>query len=83
MSHMSFIYQMITNGSYPAFKVNYQLAQEHGLKNFTFGNEEILTMYAKHVCILVDKHLMKEYEDYLEQRADEAYVDDHIPYYND
>ena len=72
MSHMGFIYQMITDGTYSVFKLNYELASKNNLKTFEFGGQKLDTIYAKYVCILVDKHLMPEYEEYLEERAAEV-----------
>ena len=72
MSHMGFIYQMITDGTYSVFKLNYELASKNNLKTFEFGGQTFETIYAKYVCILVDKHLMPEYEEYLEERAAEV-----------
>ena len=69
MSHMGFIYQMITDGSYSVFKLNYEQASKNNLKLFEFGGQTFETIYAKYICILVDKHLIPEYEDYLEQKA--------------
>ena len=78
MSHMGFIYQMITDGTYSVFKLNYELASKNNLKSFEFGGQTFETIYARYVCILVDKHLMPEYEEFLEQKAIRASEEEYL-----
>jgi lipopolysaccharide biosynthesis regulator YciM len=82
MSYIKWIYGMITDGTYPQFKDKYQKAVNNNKEEFMWGKESMRTLFAQYVCRLVDKHLIQEYEDHLEQEIirQEAYNDDYISY---
>ena len=67
--HFQNIRQYISEFGIDIIKLNYEKASKNNLKLFEFGGQTFETIYAKYICILVDKHLIPEYEDYLEQKA--------------
>ena len=68
MGYMSWIYNMITDGTYSEFKQLYEDAVNNNIKEFMWEHAPMRTMFAQYVCILVDKHLLQEYEEHLEQQ---------------
>lgn len=79
MSYMNWIYGMIMDNSYPQFKQEYEKAVKSNTKEFVWEGKPMRATFAKYVCILVDKHLLKEYEEHLEQYAIEK-ENDYISY---
>ena len=77
MGYMKWIYQMIEDGSYPDFKKLYRTAECNQDENFTWRSEQIRTDFAKYIVFLVDTHLMKEYEEYIESQAELYYAEKH------
>ena len=79
---MKWIYGMIVNDTYPQFKEQYKKAVNNNIEEFTWEHQPMRTTFAKYICILVDKHLLREYEEHLEQEVirQEAYNDDPINY---
>ena len=65
MSHMKWIYAMIVDNSYHAFKKITETAVEAGVKEFIYDGQKIDTAYAQAVCEYVDKHAMPAYDKHL------------------
>ena len=82
MSYMNWIYSMIADNTYSQFKYKYEKAIENNNKEFTWDGKPMRVTFAKYVCILVDKHLMQEYDEHLEQQVimHESYLNDPINY---
>tara|TARA_R110002012_G_scaffold6551_2_gene31203 strand:+ start:1894 stop:2142 length:249 start_codon:yes stop_codon:yes gene_type:complete len=82
MGYMKWIYGMITDGTYPQFKDEYQKAVKNKAEEFEWEGKPMRVLFAQYVCRLVDKHLIQEYEDHLEQELirQEAYNDDYVSY---
>ena len=64
---MNWIYSMIIDGTYPEFKQSYETALHKKEKEFMWGGQPMRVTFAKYICILVDKHLLQEYENHLEE----------------
>tara|TARA_R110000824_G_scaffold181898_5_gene362763 strand:+ start:1616 stop:1855 length:240 start_codon:yes stop_codon:yes gene_type:complete len=79
---MKWIYGMIVDGTYHQFKDEYEKAVNNNVEEFTWEGKPMQIIFAKNVCFLVDKHLLREYEEHLEQEAirHQAYIDDPINY---
>ena len=73
---MKFIYQMVEDGSYAAFKLMTKAAQAGNQKQFVWAGIRLETNYAHFVCEYVDKFLLIDYEDYLEHKAQIHYESD-------
>ena len=71
MGYMNWIYQMITDGSYIDFKELYEYSKDNNIEKFMWDTQEIRTDFASHICIFVDRHLMPEYTQYLEDMIEE------------
>jgi len=65
MSHMKWIYAMIVDNSYHAFKKITETAVETGVKEFIYDGHKIDTAYAQVVCKYVDNHAMPAYDKHL------------------
>ena len=72
---MKWIYGMIADHTYPEFKKLYKEAVKNNEKEFIWERSPIRTNFAKYVCILIDKHLMQEYEEHIQHQI-EAYISD-------
>ena len=70
MAYMKWIYSMIVDGTYPEFKQSYETALNNNKEEFMWEHKPMRVTFAKYICILVDKHLMREYEDHLEEEED-------------
>ena len=69
MSYMNWIYGMIMDNTYPQFKEEYEKAVKNNIKEFEWDKRPMRVAFAKYICILVDKHLLQEYEEHMEQYA--------------
>lgn len=65
MAHMKWIYAMIVDNDYPAFKKITETAVETGVKEFKYNGQKIDTVYAQYVCKYVDNHAMPAYDKHL------------------
>ena len=70
---MKWIYGMITDNTYPQFKEEYKKALINNKEEFIWDHKAMRTTFAKYVCILVDKHLLQEYNEHMERYAIQEY----------
>ena len=69
MSHMKWIYAMIVDNTYPAFKKMTEAAVELGLEEFKYNGGILDTTYAQLVCEYVDKKGMPDYDKHLQENV--------------
>lgn len=65
MSHMKWIYAMIVDNTYPAFKAVALTAKQQNIDTFKFEGSVVDTAYAMYVIEYVDKHAMPAYDKHL------------------
>mgnify|MGYP003139598552 CR=1 FL=1 len=67
MSHMKWIYCMVSDNSYNLFKSITETAIKTKAESFEWNGESIETAYAICVCEFVDKKAMPDYEKHLQE----------------
>jgi hypothetical protein len=70
MGHMQWISDMVVNGSFKDFKEKYIKCVLTDTETFDFENKNIAKAYGKSVVRYVDKHLLKEYDKYIDRQAE-------------
>ena len=65
MAHMKWIYAMIQDNSYHAFKMITVTAQENKVDKFKWDNSWIDTVYATYVVEFVEKKGMPDYNKHI------------------
>ena len=68
---MKWIYSMVGDDTYRAFKLFYETAKEKNVDEFGWNGEIIKTKFAGYVCNYVDNHVAPEYEESLIARVEE------------
>ncbi len=71
MSHMKWIYAMIVDNSYYAFKAIAETAEENNVDKFKWENTWIDTVYARSVITFVDNKAMPDYDKHLTKQPDQ------------
>jgi hypothetical protein len=71
MGHMKWIFALIQDGTFGAFKASYTAAKEHGLKEFLWDGHHIDVNYAFYVCQYVEKFAEPLYNEYIDDQAEE------------
>jgi len=67
MGHMGWIYAMIQDNSYHAFKAIADTAKENKVDKFKWDNVWIDTIYAAAVVTFVEKKGMPDYEKHIQE----------------
>ena len=70
MGHMNWIFEMVQDGTFGAFKASYEVAKENGLKEFTWDGTRIDINYAFYVCQYVEKFAEPMYDEYIDSKID-------------
>lgn len=68
MAKMKWIYQMVQDGTFDVFKLNFKLAKDNNLKSFTFDGKEFDLLLAQAI-IQVGNQATHEYDQHVDQQA--------------